>query len=68
MGWLCVLIIRTLIASMTTAGFAFLIAGGLFYTFGVIFYLIKRPYSHMVWHLFVMGGSIMHFLMVIQLC
>ncbi len=68
MGWLCVLVIRTLIASMTTAGFAFLIAGGLFYTFGVIFYLIKRPYSHMVWHLFVMGGSIMHFLMVIQLC
>ena len=68
MGWLCVLIIRTLIAEMTTAGFVFLVAGGLCYSFGVIFYLINRPYSHTVWHLFVMGGSALHYLMVIQLC
>lgn len=68
MGWLCVLIVRTLIAGMTTAGFAFLVAGGLLYSFGVIFYLINRPYSHTVWHLFVMGGSFMHYLMVLQLC
>jgi channel protein, hemolysin III family len=68
MGWMCVLIVRTLIATMTTAGFAFLVAGGLLYSFGVIFYLINRPYSHTVWHLFVMGGSAMHYLMVVQLC
>lgn len=68
MGWLCLLIVRTLIAVMTTAGFTFLVAGGLFYSLGVIFYLIDRPYSHTVWHLFVMGGSVMHYLMVIQLC
>lgn len=68
MGWMCVLVIRTLIAEMTMAGFAFLVAGGLLYSFGVIFYLINRPYSHTVWHLFVMGGSAMHYLMVTQLC
>lgn len=68
MGWLCILVIRTLIAGITTEGFFFLVAGGALYSFGIIFYLINRPYSHTVWHLFVMGGSTMHYLMVLQLC
>lgn len=67
MGWLAVTAVRPLIATLTPAGFYWLLGGGLFYTFGVIFYAMEKriPYSHAIWHLFVLGGSASHFCAVL---
>ncbi len=66
MGWLVVLAIRPIIAHLEPAGVWLLVAGGLAYTLGTVFYVFKRvPYFHAVWHLFVLGGSICHFLAVV---
>ncbi|MFT5235069.1 MAG: hemolysin III [Shewanella sp.] len=65
MGWLCVTVMGDMIVNMTPLGFQLLIAGGLFYSLGVIFYVGKRiPYNHAIWHLFVLAGAISHFLCV----
>ncbi len=65
MGWLVVLSFDELQASLASGGLNLLIAGGLAYTGGVIFYLNKRiPYSHAIWHLFVLAGSVCHFLSI----
>jgi hemolysin III len=62
MGWLVVLTFDELKAALPATGLHLLIAGGLVYTLGVVFYLNKRlPYSHAIWHLFVLGGSACHF-------
>ncbi|MDP2401714.1 MAG: hemolysin III family protein [Actinomycetota bacterium] len=66
MGWLVVLAIRPLIANLEPAGLWLLVAGGAAYTVGTIFYVLKRiPYMHAVWHVFVLIGSICHFLAVL---
>lgn len=66
MGWLVVFTIKALIANIAAGGLWLLIAGGLSYTGGTFFYVYKRvPYLHAVWHLFVLGGSICHFLAVL---
>lgn len=66
MGWLVVLAIKPLVASLPVAGLWLLIAGGLAYTLGTVFYVLKKiPYMHAVWHLFVLGGSVCHFLAVV---
>ncbi len=68
MGWLIVIAIKPLIESVETTSLIFLIAGGLFYTVGTLFYAWKNlPYSHAIWHLFVLGGSICHFFTVFYL-
>jgi hemolysin III len=55
-----------LMASVPTGGLYLLAAGGAAYSLGTIFYLWEKlPYSHMVWHLFVLGGSICHFFAVL---
>lgn len=58
-----VLALDPLLETLPGPAFAVLLAGGLFYTLGVIFYLLdhRYPWSHPVWHLFVLGGSISHF-------
>lgn len=63
MGWLAVLAIRPLVLHVPPRGIAWLVAGGLFYTGGVIFYVRDElhRYSHAVWHLFVLAGSTAHF-------
>lgn len=62
LGWLGVLAMGPIIASMEPAGIALLVAGGLAYTAGVPFYMQKRlRYAHAVWHLFVLAGSAFHF-------
>lgn len=66
MGWAIAFRMPQLIGALPAGGVWLLFAGGLSYTVGVVFYLLKRvPYMHMVWHLFVLGGSICHFLSVI---
>ena len=62
MGWLVVLSLDELSASVSTAGLYLLIAGGLAYTLGVFFYLNERiRYSHAIWHVFVLAGSSCHY-------
>lgn len=64
MGWLAVIAIRPLLNALPWPGFLWLLAGGLFYTLGVAFFAYRRKYSHTIWHLFVLGGSLCHFLAV----
>ncbi len=66
MGWVGVVAIRQLWISMPLAGVTLLVAGGLLYTVGVVFFCLRRvPYAHFVWHLFVLGGSTCHFFAVL---
>ncbi len=61
MGWLIVFAVKPLIERIELIDFSWLVAGGLFYTIGVIFFLMRgRRYAHLVWHLFVMAGSACH--------
>jgi hemolysin III len=66
MGWLVVVAIKPLAAALPPAGLWLLIAGGLCYTLGTGFYVLKKvPYMHAVWHVWVLAGSILHFLAVL---
>jgi hemolysin III len=66
MGWLAVIAFRPLSTQVGTTGMTWLIAGGLCYTAGVIFFAWERlRYGHMVWHLFVAAGSVCHFFAVL---
>jgi len=63
MGWMVVLVIRPLLDAVDFKFFIWLLAGGISYTVGVIFYVNKRiPFNHAIWHLFVLGGSVFQFL------
>ena len=62
LGWIIVIAVKPLMANLAGGGIVLLVAGGLFYSLGVIFYLWKRlPYQHAIWHLFVIAGSLCHF-------
>ena len=62
MGWLVIVASQELAKALPGNALAWLIAGGLVYTAGVVFYLWKRlPFNHAIWHLFVLGGSLCHF-------
>lgn len=66
MGWLVVVSIGPLITNLAPGGLWLLVAGGLAYTIGTIFYVLQRiKYMHPVWHLWVLAGSICHFLAVL---
>ena len=68
MGWMAVFAVKPLLASMSIPGLILLLAGGLSYTFGTIFYIWRKlKYHHAIWHLFVLGGSICHFFTVLLL-
>lgn len=73
MGWTCVLAFTQILNSMSTAAFIWLLAGGVIYTVGGIIYALKLPIfnlkhknfgSHEIFHLFVMGGSTCHFIVM----
>ncbi len=65
MGWLVVIAIRPLVASVSTGVLVLIVAGGLAYTLGLVFYGWRRlPYGHAVWHVFVLAGSVLHYLAV----
>lgn len=65
MGWLVVLAIKPVMAALDDWTLGWILAGGLFYTLGTVFY--HRPslrYSHAIWHLFVLAGSVCHYIAV----
>ena len=68
MGWLVILALRTILQVLAPAGVALLVAGGVAYTAGIWFYKSQRKYSHFVWHLFVLAGSVLHYLCVALYC
>ncbi|HEY7406939.1 MAG TPA: hemolysin III family protein [Gemmatimonadaceae bacterium] len=66
MGWLALIAVQPLLAHVGLAGLMWLLAGGLCYTAGVVFFAWERlRYGHMVWHLFVAAGSVCHFFAVL---
>jgi len=66
LGWIIVIATKPMMENMESGGLWLLLAGGLSYTFGVIFYVKDHlPYYHAIWHLFVLGGSILQYLMVL---
>ncbi|MEW8092449.1 MAG: hemolysin III family protein [Candidatus Thiodiazotropha endolucinida] len=66
LGWLVLIAIKPMLLSVETGGLLLLLAGGLCYSLGVIFYVWKRlTYHHAVWHLFVLTGSVLHFFSVL---
>jgi hemolysin III len=66
MGWLVLIAIRPLLLNMPPQGIGWLVAGGVLYTGGVAFFAARRiPYSHFIWHLFVLAGSTCHFFAVL---
>jgi hemolysin III len=65
MGWIIILAVKPLIANLSPEGLFWLVAGGMSYTIGAIIYSIKKvPLNHAIFHLFVLGGSICHFVAV----
>lgn len=66
MGWTVVIAVKPLLTHVPPAGIAWLVAGGLAYTGGVVFYAWTRlRYSHAIWHLFVLAGSVCHYIAVV---
>ncbi|NHA14736.1 hemolysin III family protein [Thioalkalivibrio sp. XN279] len=67
MGWLVIVAIDPLLERMEPAGVAWLVAGGVAYTAGVVFYALDRyRFCHFVWHLFVLAGTVCHFIAVMR--
>lgn len=65
MGWLAIIAIKPMLASLPLGALVWIAAGGLAYTVGVIFYALDHiPFFHPTWHLFVLGGSTCHFFAV----
>lgn len=66
MGWIVLVAVVPLLDALGVAGFAWLLAGGLFYTVGILFYAFDRRFRHWhgIWHLFVVVGSTLHFVAV----
>jgi hemolysin III len=67
MGWLALIAIDPILRQFPTGCLLWVVAGGVTYTVGVVFYALdSRPYLHSVWHLFVLGGSACHYVAVIR--
>lgn len=65
MGWLSLVVIYQLVQRLPAGGVALLAAGGVIYSLGVIFYVWERiPFNHAIWHGFVLGGTVCHFLAI----
>ncbi|MGB5475239.1 MAG: hemolysin III family protein [Gammaproteobacteria bacterium] len=67
MGWLIVLAIDPLLAALPRTGFIWLLTGGILYSSGIVFFALDRryPWMHGVWHLFVLAGSISHYVAIL---
>ena len=68
MGWLSLIAIKPLINSVPIETFIFILIGGISYTFGVVFYLWRHlPFQHAIWHIFVLIGSILHYIGILYI-
>lgn len=68
MGWLALLLIKPLVANLSMEIIYLIAAGGLAYTIGTIFYTNKKMlYAHAVWHIFVLAGTVLHFIAIMFL-
>jgi len=66
LGWICIIAIRPLYASLGHQGFMLLLAGGIAYSVGIVFYVWQKlPFNHAIWHLFVLAGSVFIFLSIL---
>ena len=66
-GWTIAAATLPFVKAVGWGGFAFLLAGGVSYTVGIVFYrMTKIPYMHLIWHVLVTLGSVMHFIMIYQ--
>jgi len=67
MGWVALASLFPLLKALGPAGFAWLVAGGLFYTVGIVFYALdtRVTHAHGVWHLFVLAGSATHYIAIL---
>jgi hemolysin III len=67
MGWVALVALVQLLHVLGPSGFAWLLAGGLLYTFGIVFYVIdtRLTHAHGIWHLFVLAGSAAHYMAIL---
>lgn len=66
LGWMAVVVIKPMLEMVPAVGLLFLLAGGLSYSLGVVFYVRKQmAYHHAIWHVFVMAGSALHYCAVL---
>ena len=65
MGWLVVFIIPQIIGQTGSVFWGLMLAGGLCYTVGAGFYAQKKPYFHMIWHLFILAASALQYLAIV---
>ena len=65
MGWLVVFVIPAIISKTGAMFWLLMIAGGLSYSIGAIFYARKRPYDHMIWHLFILLASTLQYIGIV---
>ena len=68
MGWIVLVAVKPLIAALGMDGFIWLASGGVLYTVGIIFFALEHRlrHSHGIWHLFVIGGSLLHFVAIMR--
>ncbi|MCP9339647.1 PAQR family membrane homeostasis protein TrhA [Stutzerimonas xanthomarina] len=68
MGWIVLVAVKPLLAALGTAGISWLVAGGVSYTVGIIFFAYDQRFRHWhgIWHLFVMAGSLLHFVAILR--
>jgi hemolysin III len=68
MGWLVVVALKPLMARLPLSAELWLLAGGLFYTTGIVFYALDKRVRHFhgIWHLFVMAGSLCHYITILN--
>ena len=68
MGWVALVALVPLLHALGPAGFAWVAAGGLFYTIGIVFYALdtRLAHAHGIWHLFVIAGSATHYVAVLR--
>lgn len=70
MGWLMLIALQPLLRGLPLPGFVLIVAGGLFYTVGIVFYALDKLYKkthtgHNIWHIFVLAGSVVHYLTIL---
>lgn len=67
MGWLCLFGLDSIIAALPPEGFRWLLLGGIFYTSGIVFFVLDNwyPWCHGIWHLFVLAGSACHYFTIL---